>query len=61
MRQPYEDCSNFFQCSANVCPLDPYSKEKETLKGEAQCGKSKRDEKWENLRKLADTLRNALI
>jgi hypothetical protein len=34
MNQPYYECPSFERCSANVCPLDPLSHEKETFEGE---------------------------
>ena len=37
MKMPYYECPRFQRCNANVCPLDPLSDEKETLKGEEVC------------------------
>ena len=34
---PYHECPRFNHCSANVCPLDPLSDEKETLESEDIC------------------------
>ena len=30
---PYHECPSFERCNANVCPLDPFQHEKETLEG----------------------------
>jgi hypothetical protein len=34
---PYHECPSFERCNANVCPLDPFQHEKETLEGEDVC------------------------
>ena len=34
IKLPYHECSSFNLCSVNVCPLDPFSNEKEILPGE---------------------------
>ncbi len=37
MKNPYEDCPRFQNCSVNVCPLDPLMNEKVALPEDAKC------------------------
>ena len=34
---PYAECPSFERCSCNLCPLDPYVKDKFALKGDGKC------------------------
>lgn len=34
---PYAECPHFKKCSCNICPLDPFSFEKDRLPDEEKC------------------------
>ena len=37
MKNPYEECPQFNQCSCNICPLDPAIHDKEATEGDGKC------------------------